>query len=89
MLEKEKLVEIRKNLKMSQGTFAKTFGIPIGSLHNWEHGRNKMDAVTSAYMRTIEMFPMEVAASQYDLPKNKAMRQVRALWKKYNSDDTD
>jgi len=48
---------IRKSLGMSQSVFAKTLGIPVATLRNWEQNRVMMDASTIALMRIIAHEP--------------------------------
>jgi putative transcriptional regulator len=51
---------IRKSLRMSQDTFARTYRIPVATLKGWEQGRRQPDATVSAYLRVIERYPKEV-----------------------------
>ncbi|MBP6010931.1 MAG: helix-turn-helix domain-containing protein [Alphaproteobacteria bacterium] len=48
---------IRERLKMSQAEFAETYGIPVGTLRNWEQGLRKPDAPAAAYLRVIAKQP--------------------------------
>jgi putative transcriptional regulator len=51
---------IRRSLRMSQDTFARTYRIPVATLKGWEQGRRHPDATVSAYLRVIERYPKEV-----------------------------
>ncbi|KJB95110.1 XRE family transcriptional regulator [Skermanella aerolata KACC 11604] len=46
---------------MSQGTFADTYGIPIGTLRDWEQRRSEPDATAVAYLTAITNDPVAVA----------------------------
>jgi putative transcriptional regulator len=48
---------IRERLKMSQAEFAETYGIPVGTLRNWEQGLRRPDAPAAAYLRVIAKQP--------------------------------
>jgi putative transcriptional regulator len=48
---------IRERLKMSQAEFAEAFGIPVGTLRNWEQGLRRPDAPAAAYLRVIAKQP--------------------------------
>jgi putative transcriptional regulator len=51
---------IRRALKLSQEQFASTFHIPIGTIRDWEQGRNEPDAAARAYLRVIAREPRTV-----------------------------
>ncbi|GEO40159.1 transcriptional regulator [Skermanella aerolata] len=46
---------------LSQGTFADTYGIPIGTLRDWEQRRSEPDATAVAYLTAITNDPVAVA----------------------------
>ena len=48
---------IRERLKMSQAEFAEAYGIPVGTLRNWEQGLRRPDAPAAAYLRVIAKQP--------------------------------
>lgn len=52
---------------LSQQKFAETYGIPLGTLRDWEQGRSKPDAAAAAYLRAIGNAPEAVAAA-YNKP---------------------
>ncbi|MBM3503066.1 MAG: transcriptional regulator [Alphaproteobacteria bacterium] len=45
---------------LSQNAFAVRFGIPVGSLRDWEQGRRTLDAATRNYLRVIARMPNAV-----------------------------
>lgn len=51
---------IRRSLRMSQETFARTYRIPVATLKGWEQRRRLPDATVSAYLRVIQRYPKEV-----------------------------
>jgi putative transcriptional regulator len=52
---------IRMRMKLSQEAFAQRFGIPVGTLRDWEQGRKAPDAATRAYLTVIAQDPDAVA----------------------------
>jgi putative transcriptional regulator len=48
---------IRKRLGMSQQQFAKTLGIPVATLRNWEQNRVVMEPAVIALMRILAHEP--------------------------------
>lgn len=51
---------------LSQNAFAARFGIPAGSLRDWEHGRRAPDAAARSYLRVIARMPDAVAKALHD-----------------------
>jgi putative transcriptional regulator len=51
---------IRLKLGLSQPEFAKRFGIPIGTLRDWEQHRAEPDQAAQTLLRVIEALPGEV-----------------------------
>jgi putative transcriptional regulator len=45
---------------LSQADFARVFGIPIGTLRDWEQGRFEPDRAARSYLRVIEVNPKAV-----------------------------
>jgi putative transcriptional regulator len=54
---------IRRQLRMSQHTFAATYRIPLATLKNWEQGRRHPDAPAAAYLLAIARRPREISAA--------------------------
>ncbi len=51
---------IRIKLGLSQEQFAERFGIPIGTLRDWEQHRSKPDAAAESYLKVIAKNPKAV-----------------------------
>jgi len=51
---------IRQRLGMSQGEFAETFRIPLGTLRDWEQHRREPDQAARAYLEVIAREPEAV-----------------------------
>lgn len=51
---------------LSQTAFAARFGIPVGSLRDWEQGRRAPDAAAQSYLRVIARMPDAVARALRD-----------------------
>jgi len=52
---------LRKELKLSQAAFAQAYKIPVGTLRDWEQGRNVPTETSAAYLRVILDSPSRVA----------------------------
>jgi len=48
---------IRRALDLSQEQFAADFGIPVGTVRDWEQGRKVPDAAAKAYLRPLHKVP--------------------------------
>jgi putative transcriptional regulator len=48
---------IRQALGMSQEEFAEHFGIPVGTLRDWEQGRAEPDQAARSYLKVIARQP--------------------------------
>ena len=48
---------LRRSLGMTQAAFAATFGLPLGTVRDWEQGRKRPDAPARALLRVIEREP--------------------------------
>ena len=51
---------VRHQLALSQEAFATIFGIPIGTLRDWEQGRAEPDQAAQSYLRVIARNPKAV-----------------------------
>ena len=51
---------------LSQTAFAKRYGVPAGSLRDWEQGRRTPDAATQSYLRVIIKMPDEIAKALHN-----------------------
>ncbi len=52
---------------LSQNAFAARFGIPVGSLRDWEQGRRAPDAAAVSYLRVIARMPEAIADALHDV----------------------
>jgi putative transcriptional regulator len=53
--------KIRLRLLLTQEEFANRYGIPLGTLRDWEQGRTEPDATAKAYLKVIALEPETVA----------------------------
>lgn len=51
---------IRTSMKLTQAAFAARFGLPAGSVRDWEQGRAVPDAAARILLRVIERDPEAV-----------------------------
>jgi putative transcriptional regulator len=54
---------VRMALGMTQEEFADTYGIPVGTLRDWEQGRREPDQPSKTLLKLIERMPREVRAA--------------------------
>ncbi len=52
---------LRRRLRFTQEEFSVRFGIPLGTLRDWEQGRSEPDATSQAYLKVIAADPERVA----------------------------
>lgn len=52
---------VRHLLRLTQAEFADRFGIPLGTLRDWEQGRREPDMTARTLMRAISMDPDLIA----------------------------
>ena len=52
---------IRKRLKLSQVAFAKRFGLPVGTVRDWEQDRRSPDRAATVLLSVIDRKPDMVA----------------------------
>ena len=62
---------IRRSLELTQEEFSQRYGIPLGTLRDWEQGRVIPDQATRSYLTVIACDPETV----YRLLKNKPLAQ--------------
>jgi putative transcriptional regulator len=55
-----KIRRLRRRLGLSQLDFASRFGIPVGTLRDWEQARSQPDTTAQSYLRVIERSPQAV-----------------------------
>jgi putative transcriptional regulator len=51
---------LRVRLKLTQPAFAKRFGLPVGTVRDWEQGRAAPDQAARVLLRVIEADPAAV-----------------------------
>ena len=51
------VVEIRSKTGLSQPAFAKSIGVPLGTLKNWEQGRRRPEGSARVLLALIEKRP--------------------------------
>lgn len=52
---------IRRAQQLTQEAFAARYGIPLGTLRDWEQGRSEPDQAAQAYLKVIASAPDLVA----------------------------
>ena len=52
---------LRWSMKLSQAEFAAQFGIPLGTLRDWEQRKSEPDAAARVLLRVIKIAPQTVA----------------------------
>jgi putative transcriptional regulator len=52
---------LRRALGLTQEEFAARYGVPLGTLRDWEQGRTEPDQPARAYLRVIAADPKGVA----------------------------
>jgi putative transcriptional regulator len=55
-------LDVRRHLNLSQTQFSKKFGLPIGTLRNWEQGRTKPDSTSQFMLGMIYLYPEQAEA---------------------------
>jgi DNA-binding transcriptional regulator YiaG len=60
---------IRTKLKLTQVNFAKTFGLRVRTVQQWEQRRALPDVPTRVLLRAIEMSPGVIAAAANDVQR--------------------
>lgn len=53
---------IRHRTRLTQHGFARRYGIPLGTLRDWEQGRAKPGSTARSYLALIGKAPEEIAA---------------------------
>ena len=57
---------IRGKMKLTQPAFAKRFGLPVGTVRDWEQGRTVPDQAARVLLRVIERAPETVRRAVAD-----------------------
>jgi putative transcriptional regulator len=66
--------KLREKLSLTQEEFASTYGVPLGTLRDWEQRRKFPDATARTYLHAIEQGPEVVAVLVKGIPL------ARSLW---------
>ena len=53
MDDKERLKELRKELRLSQAKFAEKFGVPVRTIQDWEYGKREVRSYIVDMMHKI------------------------------------
>lgn len=69
---------VRRALRMTQEEFAKAYGIPIGTLRDWEQGRSEPDQANRAYLKVISIDPEFVKRALVQPPTRQPRAQAAA-----------
>ena len=60
--------DIRKETGLSQSAFAQTYGIPVGTLRNWEQGLSKPPKYVLDILRQLILATVEFKEYRFDEP---------------------
>jgi putative transcriptional regulator len=63
---------IRRRLKLTQNEFARRFGIPQGTLRDWEQGRRQPEGPARAFLLVIQHEPVAVERALARATRNAA-----------------
>jgi putative transcriptional regulator len=61
MKRRPRVLTIRRALSLTQEEFAVRYGIPIGTLRDWEQERSEPDQAARAYLQVIATYPEQAA----------------------------
>jgi len=59
---------LRRALALTQEEFSSRYGIPLGTLRDWEQGRSEPDHIGYAYLRVIAAMPEAVQHALQPVP---------------------
>src|SRR3954454_10157829 len=65
---------VREKTALSQEDFARTFGVSLGTLRNWEQGRRAPDGPARVLLTLIDRDPVAVLKTLRALPAKRAAR---------------
>jgi putative transcriptional regulator len=63
---------VRRALGLTQDQFAEQFGIPVGTLRDWEQGRKEPDQAARSYLKVIACDPEVVRKALKTFPTPEA-----------------
>ncbi len=61
VMSAEEIKNIRLKLNLSQSEFAKCYGLPIGTIRNWEQSRTSPDFASNYFLYQILKEPKKTA----------------------------
>jgi putative transcriptional regulator len=67
---------VRKQLKLSQSQFAKTFDLSAATVRDWEQGRRRPDRTARALLKVIARKPEAAMAALSDRGSSKRRRSA-------------
>jgi putative transcriptional regulator len=70
--------KVRSKVGLSQDEFARTFGVSVGTLRNWEQKRVRPDGPARVLLTVIDRDPVSVLKALRIGPKRAATRRRRA-----------
>ena len=70
--------QVRSKVGLSQDEFARTFGVSIGTLRNWEQKRVRPDGPARVLLTVIDRDPVSVLKALRIGPKGTASKRRRA-----------
>jgi putative transcriptional regulator len=70
--------KVRGKVGLSQDEFARTFGVSIGTLRNWEQKRVRPDGPARVLLTVIDRDPVSVLKALRIAPRGAATRRRRA-----------
>jgi putative transcriptional regulator len=65
---------VREKTELSQEDFARTFGVSLGTLRNWEQGRRSPDGPARVLLTLIDRDPVAVLKTLRGMPAKGAVR---------------
>jgi putative transcriptional regulator len=71
------VAKLRGRLGLSQGEFARGFGVSVGTLRNWEQNRRQPDGPARVLLRVIEQKPRQVLGAIWPAKKRRPAAQAR------------
>jgi putative transcriptional regulator len=71
------VARLRGRLGLSQGEFARGFGVSVGTLRNWEQNRRQPDGPARVLLRVIEQKPGQVLGAIWPEKKRRPAAQAR------------
>jgi putative transcriptional regulator len=71
------VAKLRGRLGLSQGEFARGFGVSVGTLRNWEQNRRQPDGPARVLLRVIEQKPQQVLSAIWPEKKRRPAAKAR------------